>query len=262
MELKAYKWCAAFILFILLHERTSAQNLSFDINKVCNKSTNCNPFLNNYACAGGVLRATHGSPAFYLPATNTTKQIELQAEFTSNGINHGEGFTLEYVFKPGVQYKVAIKHMGRPETGSVLYPNLIVALTNSPNRRDDGCDLGSLPNTNVYTSVTYTISKQAATSSFTITPNQPLGFLWLRSNPVQVANAGLLIFSIEITDMSISVPPPPPPGNYGCDAAHFYTFCEINWGGSVDVRTSNTNTLNCNIFDGTGPGGTGIRRLR
>ncbi len=235
------------IFLVFQMEYTIGQNLTLNINSMCNNSTACNPFYGGYVCQQSVIQATHGSPAFYLPTTNPTRQIELLAAVSSNGTQLGEGFTINYSFVANKTYTIKINHSGRPQSGA-LYPDLIVALTNSPPRYNDACNLGYLTTSNVYASVLFTISQAATTSSFTIKPTVNIPFLWLRSNPVQNEEAGLLIYSIEIQDHSI--PPPPPPTNYACDYTQNFSFCGINWEGALDLRVAHPFTLACDAFKG------------
>ena len=253
-----------FLLYLALvaFSNVSAQNMSFDINTWCVKSTSCNPFLGGAVCSTAVIQSTHGSPAFYLAATNSTKEIELWAQVSSSGTNYGEGFTLAYLFKANVKYTVRITHSGTADAGQ-LYPYLIAALTNSPPRNDDGCNLGNLSSTDVYTSYQFTVSTlPPKTSSFEITPTQDVHFLWLRSQPAQNALAGLLIYKIDIVDASDPTPPanPPPPPTGNCDYSGFYDYCDENWEGFFQIRVTKPITLNCFVLSGyQGPGGNNTR---
>lgn len=236
---------------LFLENQVIGQNVKLDINTSCANSTLCNPFVNGYACQNGVIRSTHGSPAFYLPSTNQTRQIQLEATIGTTGTIYGEGFTLAYPFRAGVRYRVKINHMGMPpqpgSTGSI-FPMLKAALTNEPPRYDDGCDLGYLTNIDIVAQHDFTISASATTSSFDIQPTIDVGFLWLRSHPLANAKSGVLIFSIEITDYS--VPPDPPAPNRPECGDDDWNFCHPNhnWAGSGVFQSAQTIYLHCDAF--------------
>lgn len=246
MKYSIYKWFCVSLLLIFAGSAI-AQNLSLDILKMCSNSTNCNPFLNGYICQTASLRTTHGSPAFYLPSTNQTRQIQLEAALGSNGTNYSEGFTLAYQFKAGTKYRVKINHMGMYQPGAI-FPILIAALTNAPPRFDDGCSLGYLTTTKVVAQYNFTVSSTATTSSFDFQPTEDIPFLWLRSNPVQVQQAGLLIFSINITDFSVPAEPGGPE-RPGCGSEN-WNFCHPNhnWVGGFSFVSSYPVYLHCDVF--------------
>lgn len=254
-------------LFVFIFSGSiSAQNVLFDINTLCAKSPSCNPFVNNYLCQTAIIRATHGSPAFYLPATNQTKQIELLAQYGSGGVSYGEGFTLEYPFKANTKYTIKITHSGSPGTPN-SYPYLFASLTNSPPRYDDGCGLGYLTGISESYIHQFLVSALPETTSvYDFTPTANFLYLWLRSSPygVPIDPQGVLIFKIEIVDSSVPPPPPPPtppPPAHPytvCDSYHnTHYFCgEDNHGsGGVvsnthyySIFTDGTIVLNCELF--------------
>lgn len=80
---------------------------------------------------------------------------------------------------------------------------MTAALTNFPQYMDDICDQGNLATINVYQSWNFIISQPILTSQFTVTPTQPVGYLWLLSSPVSIALGSFLIHSIQIIDNSL-----------------------------------------------------------
>jgi hypothetical protein len=248
MKYSIYKWFCVPLLFLFAGSAVS-QNVKLDLTKYCNNSDNCNPFVNSYACSTAVLQTTHGSPAFYKPDTKT-RQIQLEALITSNGVNYSEGFTVGYHFSPGKKYTVKITHKGMPSsTGGYLFPRLIAALTNKPPRFNDGCNLGYLETINIITQVDLTVSTTSKTSSFDLEPTEDIFNLWLRSFPAVSTQMGLLISVIEIVDHSVP-PPPPPPSPSGCDRAEVFDFCneKMNWVGSLGFSATKPITLACDVF--------------
>lgn len=234
-----------FVLILLLAipvQISIGQNVSINPKKCyISASTRCNPFVNGFQCIDNVLRTTHGSPSFYA----TDSSIQLNAAISSNGTMYSEGFTLAYHFTAGKKYGIKIKHKGLPQTGAVLYPNLIVNLTNDPSRYDDGCALGYLTSIKVISQTALTMSPTTTTSTTDFVPSQDIFYLWFRSSPMQVEQAGLLISSIEIVDYSI--PGSTPPATYYCPGSWNH-FCGENFCGSGHMHSGNPITVSCDAF--------------
>ena len=243
--------CKMVIMLLLIFHNSNAQDWKIIIKDHCNNNLACNPFLSGVTCSTAVIRTTHGSPFYYINGTN--KQIALLASTSVNGNQYGEGFTVEYAFQTGKTYTVKIVHQGLPQTGTVSYPRMIAAITNQPPRNNDGCAQGQLNSSSVYTSFEIIVSQAANTSSFTVTPTEPISFLWLRSVPNQLADAGLLITSIEIDDHSVNTPgnPGPGPGGpYACDGSLDFCLDSHNFHGGWDFRVDNSIFMGCNVFKG------------
>src|SRR4051794_4982546 len=88
------------------------QDYSLIVNN-CANSTACSPFSSGYVCQAANFRSTHGSPKFYVPETNPTKEIELLSAISSGGAEQSEGITCPYPFQADVEYKIELKIMGR-----------------------------------------------------------------------------------------------------------------------------------------------------
>lgn len=230
------------IILLVIPARISiGQNVSINPKKCYVSASNiCNPFVSGFQCLDDVLRTTHGSPSFYA----TDSSIQLNAAISTNGTMYSEGFTLAYQFTAGKKYGIKIKHKGLPQTGAVIYPNLIVNLTNNPARYNDGCNLGYLTSINVISQTAITMSSTVTTSTTEFTPSQDIFYIWFRSSPVQVEQAGLLISSIEIVDYSI--PGSTPPGTYYCPGS--IDFCGTNYCGFAEFHTGNPLSLSCDAF--------------
>ncbi len=213
----------------------------------CPPSTDCNPFLNGVLCgAQVVVKTSHGSPNYNIVSA-TNKQFKFEARIGNNGSQRTEGLVLSYFFQPNKSYTVKIIHSGGPVDPGGLIPGMTAALTNFPQYMDDICDQGNLATINVYQSWNFIISQPILTSQFTVTPTQPVGYLWLLSSPVSIALGSFLIHSIQIIDNSL----PPPPEE--CINGDFDWFCDASpggprWQGNYTFRYTGLTYLNCNLF--------------
>ncbi|MEI2740724.1 MAG: T9SS type A sorting domain-containing protein [Chitinophagaceae bacterium] len=213
----------------------------------CPPSTACNPFLSGVFCNTPVLiKTSHGSPNYHIVSA-TNRQFKFEARIGDNGSQRTEGILLSYTFQPNKSYTVKIKHSGGPVNPGGIFPNMIAALTNFPQYMDDGCDQGNLISATVYQSWNFIISQAILTSQFTVTPNQPVGYLWLISSPVSNALGSFLIHSIQIIDNSL----PPPPEE--CEDGDFDWFCNANpggplWQGNYTFRYTGSTYLDCYLF--------------
>lgn len=245
------RWLIVVVLIFFFHSSYS-QDWKIVIKDNCNNNTDCNPFYAGFICGKATFKSTHGSPSFY--ANGNNKQILMQAYIASGGTQYGEGFTLNYSFKPNITYTIKIVHQGLPQTGTTpSYPVLIAALTNEPPNIDNGCAEGHFSVNNfIYKWPDIFVSGSLTTTTLGYTPSEPISFLWLRSQPQQVATAGLLISSIEIDDPTATNPTGPGPGPGGpapCSDVD-YDFCHpsLNVRGNWEVRTTNRIRVMCDAF--------------
>jgi hypothetical protein len=252
MKYLIYKWLAVLLLFFS-GSVAMAQNINLKFKTACNYSTQCDPFLNNYACAQQIIiRATHGSPRFY----TADSSIELRASQTTNGQQLSEGLTFAYLFRAGKKYTIKIKHKGIPSTQLPAYPYLYAGFTNDPPRHtNDGCGLGYLPSIAMDYPQKFTVSKNETTSSFDFEPGTDYFNLWVLTSPLQLDETGVLLISLEIVDQGA-----PPTNTCYTDGA--FDFCSRTWNGSADVRATNPITLNCNAFKTTSEPAAGTAFVR
>ena len=118
---------------------------------------------------------------------------------------------------------------------------------NNGSQRTEGLVLSYFFQPNKSYTVKIIHSQPILTSQFTVTPTQPVGYLWLLSSPVSIALGSFLIHSIQIIDNSL----PPPPEE--CINGDFDWFCDASpggprWQGNYTFRYTGLTYLNCNLF--------------